>query len=432
MGISSASTNNESEKTSCSSKLPSMSSTSTKKQKKHENSRNSKKSNNERMDGACAVCSTGFTKDDCSISCFACTEWFHIACGNLDKCDFDVITRLGERVEWFCEACSRKKGTKNSGIATKCQNSIDASCKNMANVCQEFEVLKNDVTDAICHFRSEINDICSNIDSSFKKNQILYSDALKNSRSDTVVSSIIQPTPQKGELYTLLVKGVDVNDSCKRRTDIMEKIRSLFPRLRLINAYLSPKGLIIIKVDSSEDRDRVVSEWKKSYFGTSTNVVVFDPNKRASYSIIAKQVPVSVVEASILNELKASFKSVAKVERFRRDGQPMTTVKVDFSNESDMVLAIQNGIYIGDCFFRPENYRPSRQPLRCFNCNKFGHTTKVCRNKETCAKCSKTGHRHDNCQDATLKCVNCSGSHATFDKKCPTYIEMYKKLNFLV
>jgi hypothetical protein len=302
----------------------------------------------------------------------------------------------------------------------------------MANVCQEFEVLKNDVTDAICHFCSEINDICSNIDSSFKKNQILYSDALKKSRSDTVVSSIIQPTPQKGELYTLLVKGVDVNDSCKRRTDIMEKIRSLFPRLRLINAYLSPKGLIIIKVDSSEDRDRVVSEWKKSYFGTSTNVVVFDPNKRASYSIIAKQVPVSVVEASILNELKASFKSVAKVERFRRDGQPMTTVKVDFSNESDMVLAIQNGIYIGDCFFRPENYRPSRQPLRCFNCNKFGHTTKVCRNKETCAKCSKTGHRHDNCQDATLKCVNCSGSHATFDKKCPTYIEMYKKLNFLV
>lgn len=55
-----------------------------------------------------------------------------------------------------------------------------------------------------------------------------------------------------------------------------------------------------------------------------------------------------------------------------------------------------------------------QSPLCCFNCNKFGHSSK-CTKK--CANCS--GNVHDvSCQ---AKCQNCGASNASFSRDCPVY-----------
>ncbi|GFW62636.1 uncharacterized protein TNCV_1886831 [Trichonephila clavipes] len=69
------------------------------------------------------------------------------------------------------------------------------------------------------------------------------------------------------------------------------------------------------------------------------------------------------------------------------------------------------------CPVRP--YIPN--PLRCFQCQRFGHSKTVCRGQPTCSRCAEVGHDSANCK-AKERCVNCKGDHSSFSRSCPTWI----------
>ena len=58
--------------------------------------------------------------------------------------------------------------------------------------------------------------------------------------------------------------------------------------------------------------------------------------------------------------------------------------------------------------------------IRCFKCQRFGHTKKFCRNTEICPKCGES-HVEEQCSKS-LKCVNCGGEHSSFNKDCPRWV----------
>ena len=60
-------------------------------------------------------------------------------------------------------------------------------------------------------------------------------------------------------------------------------------------------------------------------------------------------------------------------------------------------------------------------PLRCFNCQKYGHGKSSCKGRAVCAKCGECNHNSDSCTNE-LKCINCSGSHAAFSKDCSKWL----------
>ena len=79
-------------------------------------------------------------------------------------------------------------------------------------------------------------------------------------------------------------------------------------------------------------------------------------------------------------------------------------------------------------------------PTRCFNCQKFGHTTTRCRGQTKCANCGSTDHiqsRTVRC-DLTPSCVNCGEAHPAYDRSCQKWklekkvleIKTTKKLSF--
>ncbi|GFW28621.1 uncharacterized protein TNCV_2317691 [Trichonephila clavipes] len=84
---------------------------------------------------------------------------------------------------------------------------------------------------------------------------------------------------------------------------------------------------------------------------------------------------------------------------FNRPKLP-TTIKVGYLN----------------CKIRP--YIPN--PLRCFRCQRFGHSQTSCRGQLTCSRCASAGHSSTDC---TLepKCINCSQSHPSNSKLCPKW-----------
>ena len=55
-------------------------------------------------------------------------------------------------------------------------------------------------------------------------------------------------------------------------------------------------------------------------------------------------------------------------------------------------------------------------PMRCYKCQKFGHTKFNCRKNEVCNKCGKEDHTDSKQCTNEARCVNCQGNHASNDK----------------
>ena len=62
-------------------------------------------------------------------------------------------------------------------------------------------------------------------------------------------------------------------------------------------------------------------------------------------------------------------------------------------------------------------------PIRCYKCQKFGHTKFNCRKNEVCNKCGNEDHTDSQECTNEAKCVNCQGNHASNDKTCPKWKE---------
>ena len=59
-------------------------------------------------------------------------------------------------------------------------------------------------------------------------------------------------------------------------------------------------------------------------------------------------------------------------------------------------------------------------PLRCFNCQLYGHGKNNCKKSTTCARCAQPDHSDIGCT-LTEKCTNCNGKHSSFSKDCPKW-----------
>jgi hypothetical protein len=65
-------------------------------------------------------------------------------------------------------------------------------------------------------------------------------------------------------------------------------------------------------------------------------------------------------------------------------------------------------------------------PLRCFNCQRFGHGRSTCNHKAICARCGKPDHADDSCTAepvCTAEPANCAGPHPSYSKECPEWIK---------
>ena len=63
-----------------------------------------------------------------------------------------------------------------------------------------------------------------------------------------------------------------------------------------------------------------------------------------------------------------------------------------------------------------------QNPLRCFNCQEFGHSRKHCKKELRCWKCGCEGHDGSACTSESVCCVNCKGKHYSSSKECPVWI----------
>ncbi|GFS83187.1 uncharacterized protein TNCV_1287641 [Trichonephila clavipes] len=119
-------------------------------------------------------------------------------------------------------------------------------------------------------------------------------------------------------------------------------------------------------------------------------------------------------------EIKENMKAqkVCDVRRItiRRDGQVLNTKHLILTFSTPDLPQTVKMAYIR-CPVRP--YIPN--PLRCFQCQRYGHSKNVCRGQPTCPRCGESGHDSADCKKKE-QCLNCKGDHPAYSRSCPTWI----------
>ncbi|GFX08441.1 uncharacterized protein TNCV_3269301 [Trichonephila clavipes] len=99
----------------------------------------------------------------------------------------------------------------------------------------------------------------------------------------------------------------------------------------------------------------------------------------------------------------------------RRDGQVLNTKHLILTFSTPDLPQTVKMAYIR-CPVRP--YIPN--PLRCFQCQRYGHSKNVCRGQPTCPRCGESGHDSAYCKKE--QCLNCKGEHPAYSRSYPTWI----------
>ena len=118
----------------------------------------------------------------------------------------------------------------------------------------------------------------------------------------------------------------------------------------------------------------------------------------------------------ILDELKDQ--GVIRIQRMtiNRNGmrRPTNTFIVTFDGSK-----LPRYITVGYLKVKVDMFIPN--PIRCFNCQKFGHFRSNCKHEEVCANCGKAKHDSDRECPNAANCVNCGGKHSAHSKDCPRW-----------
>ena len=145
----------------------------------------------------------------------------------------------------------------------------------------------------------------------------------------------------------------------------------------------------------------------------SPEVVELRPEQKLTKAIIYNY-PLVMNLSPILN-LQNTHEAVRQISKA---GQYTTTVLITFLGA--VPAKINLGIW---GTFTTKTFHP--QPLRCYNCQRYGHHKSQCTAQETCAVCSG---RHSTAQclkafhegkETRAKCPNCKGNHHAWNPRCP-------------
>jgi hypothetical protein len=168
-------------------------------------------------------------------------------------------------------------------------------------------------------------------------------------------------------------------------------------------------GSVLIEVESQLMATRALA--MANWLGTDIRVSAHR-SLNSSRGVIRCRDLRDCSDEEVLEALRSQAVIGIKHVQAKKDGklEPTNTFILNFSTPAPpkFVRAAYMRIPV-------EIYVPN--PLRCFNCQKYGHGKSTCNRRAVCAKCAQEGHLDDACPNAP-HCANCSGDHSSYSKDC--------------
>lgn len=129
--------------------------------------------------------------------------------------------------------------------------------------------------------------------------------------------------------------------------------------------------------------------------------------ERTGVSGVISGVPIEVSVEEIKKNLEGGKVGEVRRLQMNRDGSRVDSLSVMLKFEEEV---LPERVRIGYISFPVRAY--VKAPMRCYNCQRYGHIAKVCKAKKRCARCGGE-HDYGRCEeDAEVKCCNCGGAHS--------------------
>ena len=187
---------------------------------------------------------------------------------------------------------------------------------------------------------------------------------------------------------------------------------------KIISGIVSP-----ISVKKLNNGNLLIEVDKRTYADNLLNMKLFTNIKIKSYAHASLNSSKGVVRSSelslcTLDEIKSHLKtqSVTDVKRItlKRNDQIISTDTYILTFGRPQ---IPKELKVGYTNVRVNPYIPN--PLRCYNCQKFGHHEQKCLKPAVCKKCGESGSDHIelSCTNPT-ECANCNGTHSADSRDC--------------
>lgn len=208
------------------------------------------------------------------------------------------------------------------------------------------------------------------------------------------------------------------------------------PRIKTV--VLLRNGGLLLELDREESAGWLRNEENRK--SVLENIGSGASIKDRSYQVIVQFIPVHFDTDD--DEMYRRFEeandlqpgSVLKAEwikpiKDRRENQRVATARFYLKDAKSANSILSKGAYVFGRKVVPK--KPRREPIRCLNCQLFGHERRHCvSNGPRCARCAM-GHATEDCraQLRSFTCRNCEGRHASFDRECPKFIEKCAQLD---
>ncbi|XP_023216845.1 uncharacterized protein LOC111619372 [Centruroides sculpturatus] len=171
-------------------------------------------------------------------------------------------------------------------------------------------------------------------------------------------------------------------------------------------------GDLLIETASPQQSARLLTTKSLGEMGV---LVTPHGSLNSSRGVISESDLMSEDESDLLTGLSDQVVTNVRRISIHRDGRVIPTKHLILTFNKPTLPSVITAGYLC-CPVRP--YIPN--PLRCFKCQRFGHSQASYCGKNVCAQCGDEGHESTECT-CTPCCVNCKDSHPSYSRKCPAW-----------
>ena len=218
------------------------------------------------------------------------------------------------------------------------------------------------------------------------------------------------PSPKK------FLSSVEIRKECRKFPDIN----------RPKHSFSLSKGGIALQFENKKQVETSLQNWPEEAFGTQSS-----PHKARGTKVIKTGFVKNVRLSLPINEIVETYKKHCGVKfasrlYYRNSNRPMPVVKIEFLTEEDLQKAksvVLEHQLNGKTAYLEEERRV--KVIRCFNCHRFGHISRICTYSTRCGICASEEHTELDCTNPS-KCANCEGDHTASSKNCPVYQQVFQ------
>ena len=244
----------------------------------------------------------------------------------------------------------------------------------------------------------------------------------------------LEQTEQKRKELKITIKDGKERDELRKKDmrTLVTAIKAQEPHeitAQVIAARRLPSGEILISTLTEKARRELEkrSDWLQAIATTAeareTTFPVFIHGVRVKGVNTAnqKQAVKELYEENLLLHPNLEIIRVAWPTKVIREEKSYSSLILETASPETANRIIARGLVHEGEIKECARYLAEGRVTRCFNCQKYGHIAKRCKNPTTCAECAGD-HTTNKCTkepEARRKCAACKGGHAAGSRQCP-------------